>query len=100
MASGRDSDATIIFMDDLRSRLANRVPTKQVTVTRRTLPLLTKGPWEMGDIVDVLETWEAATVALPVNEGLRQTFLYARRRTRRCTCRCAFSSHPGSVPTS
>ena len=37
VASGRDSDATIIFMDDLRSRLANRVPTKQVTVTRRTL---------------------------------------------------------------
>jgi hypothetical protein len=44
--------------------------------------------------------WEAATVVRPVNEGLRQTFLYARRRTRSCTCRCAFSSHPGSVPTS
>jgi vacuolar iron transporter family protein len=37
---------------------------------------------------------------LAVNEGPRQTFLYARRRTRSCTCRCAFSSHPGSVPTS
>jgi hypothetical protein len=25
----------------------------------------------VSDIVDVLETWEAATVVLPVNEGLR-----------------------------
>jgi hypothetical protein len=30
----------------------------------------------------------------PVNEGLRQTFLCARRRTRSCTCRCAFSIPP------
>jgi len=60
VARGRDSDAAIIVMDDLWSRLAG----------------------------------------FPVNEGPRQTFLYARRRTRSCTCRCAFSSHPGSVPTS
>jgi len=36
---------------------------QQVAVTRRTLKLLTKRPWEMSDIVDVLETWEAATEA-------------------------------------
>jgi hypothetical protein len=36
---------------------------QQVTVTRRTLKLLTKRPWEMSDIVDVVETWEAATEA-------------------------------------
>jgi hypothetical protein len=41
------------------------------------LQLLTKRPWEMSDIVDVVETCEAATVVLPINEGLRQTFLYA-----------------------
>jgi len=39
------------------------VSNQQVTVTRRTLNLLTKRPWEMSDIVDVLETWEAATEA-------------------------------------
>jgi len=62
VAPGRDSDAAIIFMDDLWSRLANRVqPTSDGT--RRTLKLLTKRPWENGDIVDVLETWEAATEA-------------------------------------
>jgi hypothetical protein len=38
---------------------------QQVTVTRRTLKLLTKRPWEMNDIVDVVETWEAATEAAP-----------------------------------
>jgi hypothetical protein len=26
---------------------------------------LTKRPWEMNDIVDVVETWEAATEAAP-----------------------------------
>jgi hypothetical protein len=36
---------------------------QQGTVTRRTLKLLTKRPWEMSDIADVLETWEAATEA-------------------------------------
>jgi hypothetical protein len=38
---------------------------QQVAVTRRTLKLLTKRPWEMNDIVDVVETWEAATEAAP-----------------------------------
>jgi hypothetical protein len=36
---------------------------QQATVTRRTLKLLTKRPWEISDIDDVLETWEAATEA-------------------------------------
>jgi hypothetical protein len=39
------------------------VSNQQVTVTRRTLKLLTKRLWEMSDIVDVLETWEAVTEA-------------------------------------
>jgi hypothetical protein len=36
---------------------------QQVTVTRRILKLATKRPWEISDIVDMLETWEAATEA-------------------------------------
>jgi hypothetical protein len=49
------------------SRTASNPP---VTVTRRTLKLLTKRPWEMSDIVDVVETWEAATEAA---SGQRRT---------------------------
>jgi hypothetical protein len=63
VAPGRDSEAAIIVMDDIRSHLANHVPPRQVTVTRRTLKLLTKRLWEMSDVVDVLETWEPATKA-------------------------------------
>jgi hypothetical protein len=62
VAPGRDSDAAIIFMDDLR-HASQTASNQQGTVTRRTLKLLTKRPWEMSDIADVLETWEAATEA-------------------------------------
>lgn len=62
VAPGRDSDAAIIFMDDLWSRLATRIqPTSDGH--KAYLKLLTKRPWEISDIVDVLETWEAATEA-------------------------------------
>jgi hypothetical protein len=49
-------------MDDLRSRLANRVqPTSDGH--KAYLEAVDQRPWEMSDIVDVVETWEAATEA-------------------------------------
>ena len=62
VAPGRDSDAAIVFMDDLRSRLANRVqPTSDGH--KAYLEAVDQAPLGHGDIVDVLETWEVATEA-------------------------------------
>jgi hypothetical protein len=62
VAPGRDSDVAIVFMDDLRSRLANRVqPTSDGH--KAYLEAVDQAPLGNGDIVDVLETWEAATEA-------------------------------------
>ncbi len=94
VAPGRDSDAAILFMDDLRSRLANHVQATSEG-TRRTLKLLTKRPWEMEISSMCWKLGKPPLRRLPVNEGPRQTFLYARKRTRTCTCRWAFSSHHG-----
>jgi hypothetical protein len=52
VSPARDRAAAVIFMDDFWSRLASRVqPT-------RTLKLLIRRPWEMSEMVDVLEAWE------------------------------------------
>jgi hypothetical protein len=46
-----------MFMDEF-GHAWRTASNQQVTVTRRSLKLSTKRPWEMSDIVDLLEPWE------------------------------------------
>jgi hypothetical protein len=61
----RDSDAAIIFMDDLPVALfAMYYNFVRIHKALRTTPAMaakvTERLWEMGNIVDVLEAWEAS----------------------------------------